>query len=78
MNARYKLIPEEIPAISKSTVYENILDEFLKSKSKSVRVEVVKKKPSTVHQGLLKMKRSNASFATVFVVRRGDSIYLKK
>ncbi|MBE0475813.1 MAG: hypothetical protein IBX62_01765 [Coriobacteriia bacterium] len=78
MDAKYKLIPEDIPPISKATVYEKVLDDFLGSKNASVRVEVPKKKPATIHQGLLKAKRMNGRFAQVSVVRRGETIYLKK
>jgi hypothetical protein len=75
---KYKLIPEEIPPISKATVYEKVMDDFLKSKDGSCRVEIPKKKPSTIHQGLLKTKRLNPRFAGVGVVRRADAIYLRK
>ncbi len=78
VETKYRLIPEEIPPISKATVYENVMDDFLRGKDKSCRVEIPKKKPSTVHQGLLKTKRINAKFAGISVVRRGDTIYLRK
>lgn len=78
MEDKYRLIPEDIPPISKATVYEKVMDDFLKSKNTSVRVEIPKKKPSTIHQGLLKTKRVNVRFANVGVVRRGDAIYLRK
>jgi hypothetical protein len=78
MESRYRLIPEEIPPIAKATVYEKLMDDFLKGRSASSRVEIPKKKPSTVHQGLLKTKRINARFADIGIVRRGDSIYLRK
>ncbi len=78
MDEKYRLIPEEIPPISKTTVYEKIMEEFSKGKSASVRVEIPKKKLSTIHQGLLKMKRVTPSFASISVVRRGDTIYLRK
>lgn len=74
----YKLIPEAIPPIAKAVVYEAALDDFLGSKDGSVRVLMEKKKPSTIHQGLLKAKRLNPRFASVGIVRRGDVIYLKK
>lgn len=78
METKYKLVPKAIPAISKSTVYQNILDDFLKGKDKSCQVLVPKRKPSTVHQGLLKVKRANPDYSSVSVVRRGDEIYLRK
>ncbi len=78
MENKYKLIPEDIPPITKSTVYEKLMDEFMNGKNASVRVEMPKKRPSTVHQGLLKTKRLNQKFAGIQVVRRGDAIYLKK
>jgi hypothetical protein len=78
MDSRYRLIPEEIPAISKATVYNDVMEDFLKRKDPAARVEMAKKKPSTIHQGLLKAKRLNPAFASVSVVRRGDSIYLRK
>jgi hypothetical protein len=74
----YKLIPEPIPPISKAAVYEDAMDDFLKRKDASCRVLMEKKKPSTIHQGLLKAKRLNPRFAGIAIVRRGDAIYLKK
>ena len=78
METKYKLIAEDIPPISKATVYEKILDEFAAGKNKTVRVEIPTKKPATIHQGLLKTKRLNARFGPVSVVRRAEAIYLKK
>ncbi len=78
MEGKYKLIPEEIPPISKATVYEKVMEDFLNGKDATCRVEIPKKKPSTIHQGLLKTKRLNGRFAAVSVVRRGDAIYLRK
>jgi hypothetical protein len=78
MDAKYKLVPEAIPPISKSTLYEQILGDFLGGKVASVRVDVPSKKPSTVLQGLLKVKRTDRKFASIGVVRRGETIYLKK
>ncbi len=78
MESKYRLIPEEIPPIAKATVYETLMDDFLKGKSATSRVEIAKKKPSTIHQGLLKTKRINAKFGSIGIVRRGDSIYLRK
>lgn len=79
MKGDYKLIPEPIPAISKATVYEDIIEDFMGQKNcPSARVEIAKKKPATVHQGLLKAKRLNPKLSPVSVVRRGDAIYLKK
>ena len=57
MESRYRLIPEEIPAISKATVYNDVMEDFLKRDNPTARVEMDKKKPSTIHQGLLKAKR---------------------
>lgn len=78
MEPKYRLIPEDIPPIAKATVYETIIREFLKSKSKSVRVEISGKKPATIHQGLLKVRRLNKDLMGAHVVRRLDNIYLKK
>lgn len=79
MESKYKLIPEEIPAITKATVYERIIEDFMATKNcPSARVEIPKKKPATIHQGLLKAKRQNAKLAPVSIVRRGEAIYLKK
>ena len=78
MESIYRLIAEEVPPIAKATVYEKLMDDFLKGRSASSRVEIPKKKPSTIHQGLLKTKRVNPRFTGVGIVRRRDSIYLKK
>lgn len=78
MDVKYKLIAEEIPPISKATVYEKILNEFAAGRNKTVRVEIPSKKPATVHQGLLKARRVNGKFGSISVVRRGEAIYLKK
>jgi hypothetical protein len=59
-------------------MYEKVMEDFLGGKSASCRVEIPSKKPSTIHQGLLKTKRVNGRFAQISVVRRGDAIYLRK
>lgn len=75
---KFRLIPEEVPAISKSTLYQKMLEEFSAGRAESCRVECAKKRPATIHQGLLKAKRNNAAFAPVQIVRRGEAVYLKK
>lgn len=74
----YRLVPQDVPPIVKVTLYERILEEFLASKHTSVRVDVPKKKPSTIHQSLLKAKKANERFDGLAVVRRRDTIYLRR
>lgn len=77
MEAKYRLVPEEIPPISKSAVYEKMLDDFMTGQAACCRVEYGRK-PATLHQGLLKVRRSQPGYQAVQIVRRGDAIYLKK
>ncbi len=77
-DAKYKLTPCEIPAVNKATVYEDVAKDFMASKSPSCRVDIAKKKPATIHQGLLKLKRNNREYASVRIVRRGDQVFLAK
>lgn len=74
----FKLIPEAVPAVSRATVYVEAMREFSKSKLASARIVIEGKKPSTVHQGLLKVKRLNPEFAAVRIMRRGDDVYLSR
>jgi hypothetical protein len=74
----FKLIPEAVPSVARATVYVDAMREFSKSKIASVRVEIPGKKPSTVHQGLLKAKRLNPELASVRVMRRADDVYLSR
>lgn len=78
MAVKYRLIEEDIPRIAKVTLYDSVLTDFLGSRAASVRVDIPKRKPATVYQGLLKAKQKNPKFLAVGVVRRGDAIYLKK
>jgi len=73
----YRLIPEDIPSIMRVATYNRILEDFLASNTQAVRVDIPRKKPSTIYQGLLKAKRGNGRFASVSVVRRKDTVYLR-
>ncbi|MFA5843343.1 MAG: hypothetical protein WC971_00775 [Coriobacteriia bacterium] len=78
MDAKFKLIPEEIPPIRKGSLYEDVLASFVRGKAKTARVEVAKRKPDTVQQGLIKARAADPKLAEVSIVRRGDLVYLKK
>lgn len=73
----FDLIPEEIPAIRKSSIYETILDTFLDTGKSPVRVKVADRTSSTITQGLIKAKSKDSKYRTVDIVRRGDSVWLK-
>lgn len=75
MTPDYELVPEAIPPIA--STYQQIIEEFLAGSEASVRV-VMDRKPGTVLQGLLKAKRANGRFSAVSVVRRGETIYLRR
>lgn len=77
MTAEYRLIPEPVPSKARSSIYLLILQEFAASKEGSVRV-AIDRKPATVHLGLTKAKQTDPKFKGISVLRRKDTIYLKK
>lgn len=71
--SEFKLVSKAVPQVQKAVIYDDILKAFLKKSDGSVLV-VAKKKPATLHQGLMKAKR--AGDYAVKVARRGDEVYL--
>ena len=74
----YRLVAEDVPPIVRATVYEEALRDFASSPAPSVRVEISKKKPSTIYMGLLKAKKSDPAYESISVSKRDARIYLLK
>ncbi len=76
----YKLMPEAVPPAGRrggSSVYAEILDQFLAMKDASVRVEY-DRKPSTVYISLKRAVKSDPRYAAIKVSQRGENVYLIK
>jgi hypothetical protein len=79
MEKPYKLIAEdlpEVPRIVRGSIYDELLDEFQKSKAKTVRVEYGGKNAKNLMSGIrarIKKRKLDIKLA----VRRG-SLYLVK
>ena len=79
----FKLVPAEIPqpralgaANYGPSLYSDILEAFASSGEKSVRVEVVGRRPATVIMGLRQAIVRGDSEAVV--IQRGSEVYLKR
>jgi hypothetical protein len=74
----FKLIPAEIPQKSHrgTDSYRAILEAFMDSGEKSVRVELPGRKPTTVLLGLRKALKDGGE--DVAAIQRGDAVFLLK
>jgi hypothetical protein len=58
MATKYRLIEvTEVPSRTKRSMYGNIMKDFLNSKASAAKVEVEKRKPISVYQGLQNAKK---------------------
>ena len=79
MSKPYKLIAEalpEVPRVIRGSVYDELLDEFMKGKAKTVRVEYSGKNAKNLMSGIrarIKKRKLDVNLA----VRRGQ-LYLVK
>jgi hypothetical protein len=74
----FKLVPEEVPAAGRrgrGSVYSDMVEQFLKMKTGSVRVQY-DRKPATVYISLKRAVRSDPRFAGIKVSQRGKDVYL--
>ncbi len=75
--AEYKLVPKAVPTRRRTGFYENMVEEFMSSKEKSVLIDGTDRKPATLVQGLRKVLKTQAG-DSVKVVQRGSETYLVK
>ncbi len=76
--AEFKLVPAEVPPAGRrggSSVYTEMVEQFLAQKAPSVRVQY-DRKPATVYIALKRVVRSDPRFAAVRVSQRGNDVYL--
>jgi len=76
----YKLVPEAVPPAGRrggSSVYTEMIDQFLAIKDSSVRVQY-DRKPSTVYISLKRAVRNDPRYAAIKVSQRGENVYLIK
>ncbi|MEM2094319.1 MAG: hypothetical protein QXI32_03370 [Candidatus Bathyarchaeia archaeon] len=79
MSKPYRLIPEELPEIQKiikGSMYDELLDDFLKSKSKTCRVEYAGKNSKNLMSGIrarIKKRKLDIKLAI-----RSGQLYLVK
>ena len=73
----YTLIPLAVPARQRSSLYKQIISEFLDTGEKSVAVRGTDRKPVTLVQGLRKALEADG-IKGVKVVQRSQEIYLTK
>lgn len=83
MEKKYTLTPEEVPEIqwTRTNIYNDIVDEFLKGHEKSVRVEVLGSNWRNIYYGLRYMLRKR-DIKNIVLTSRGtrvqSSVYLQK
>jgi hypothetical protein len=73
----YALVPKEVPARRRGSLYQVILEDFAASKERCVLVEETDKKPVTLVQGLRKAIASDG-LTSVSVTQRGPKVFLVK
>lgn len=76
--ADFKLVPEELPPAGrrgKASVYTDMVEQFLKLKTGSARVQY-DRKPATVYISLKRAVRSDPRYAAIKVSQRGKEVYL--
>jgi hypothetical protein len=71
----FSLIPQAVPARQRSSLYKEIVAEFIKSGEKSAVVAGTDRKPVTLVQGLRKALEAG-DVTNVKVVQRGSEIFL--
>jgi len=72
----FELIPRPVPPQTRSSLYKQIVEEFVKSEHQSVLVQT-DRRASTLVQGLRKVLKAEAS-SGIKVVQRGQEVYLVK
>ena len=78
--AEYNLVPEDVPPARRragSSIYIDMLEDFLTLKESSARVEY-DRKPASVYISLKRAIRSNPKYKGVKVSLRGEAVYLIK
>jgi hypothetical protein len=72
----YRLVPMEVPKTTRSSLYLEIVDEFVASGAESAMVELPGRKANSLNVGL--RKAVAASGAKVLVKVRAGQVYLQK
>ncbi len=76
----YTLVPTPLPPAGRrgaSSVYRDIVEDFIGMQNQSVRVEY-DRKPATVYISLKRVVRSDPRYASIKVSVRGDQVFLVK
>ena len=76
----YNLVPEDVPPARRrmgSSIYIDMVEDFLSLKEASVRVEY-DRKPATVYISLKRAVRGNPKYKDIKVSQRGGEVYLIK
>lgn len=71
----FNLVPKNVPTRKRSSLYKDMVEEFLESGEASVLVDQTNRKPVTLVQGLRKAIETGEMDA-VKVVQRKDETYL--
>jgi hypothetical protein len=72
----YRLVPMEVPKTTRSSLYLEIVDDFVASGAESALVELPGRKANSLNVGL--RKAVTASGAQVLVKMRAGQVYLQK
>jgi hypothetical protein len=72
----YRLVPMEVPKTTRSSLYAEIVDDFVASGAGSALVELPGRKANSLNVGL--RKAAAASGAKVLVKVRAGQVYLQK
>jgi len=73
----FELIARSIPAPKRSSIYREIVTEFLRSRESSVLIAGTDRKPATLVQGLRKAIEADGTNG-VKVIQRAEEVYLTK
>jgi hypothetical protein len=78
--SEFNLVPEDLPPARRragSSIYTDMLENFVEMREKSVRVEY-ERKPATVYISLKRAIRTNPKYKSLRVSLRGDAVFLVK
>jgi len=73
----FKLIPQPLPTRMRSSLYREIVTEFIQSGMQSALVADTERKPATLVQGLRKVLKAQGH-TDIKVVQRHSDVYLVK
>ncbi|HZK48492.1 MAG TPA: hypothetical protein VFD74_02685 [Thermoleophilia bacterium] len=73
----FSLVPKTVPLRQRTNFYQEIVEEFVASREKSVVVEGTERKPATLIQGLRKAVTATGRDNIKVVQRMGDTYLIK-